>query len=169
MRELGVLQEILPESGAREVDQLARLVEAERDAALAPDAMRRMAALLPPIVPVAEAVAARLRLSRAQRDRLTCVARRDAEDAGHPRGLAYSVGMACALDRLLLAGTDTSPLKGWEAPVFPLKGGEIVARGVARGPEVARLLQAVERRWIDEHFPSRARVVEMLDESLHDG
>ncbi|MED5206153.1 MAG: CCA tRNA nucleotidyltransferase, partial [Pseudomonadota bacterium] len=64
---------------------------------------------------------------------------------------------------------DTSPLKGWEVPVFPLKGGEIVARGVARGPEVARLLQAIERRWIDEHFPSRARVVEMLDESLHDG
>ena len=169
MRELGVLQEILPESGAREVDQLARLVEAERDAALAPDAMRRMAALLPPIVPVAEAVAARLRLSRAQRDRLTCVARRDTEDARHPRGLAYSVGIECALDRLLLAGADTSPLKGWEVPVFPLKGGEIVARGVARGPEVARLLQAIERRWIDEHFPSRARVVEMLDESLHDG
>ena len=67
MRELGVLQEILPESGAREVDQLARLVAAERDAALGPDAMRRMAALLPPIVPAWSAVVAGCAVARAAR------------------------------------------------------------------------------------------------------
>ncbi len=166
MRTLGVLQEVLPECGRREVDQLGRLIEAERAADIEPDAMRRMAALLPAVPPVAEAVSARLRLSRSQRDRLMCVARRDARDGDRPRGLAYDVGKDCALDRLLIAGKDPSSIIGWEAPRFPLKGGEIVARGVGKGPEVARILQRIEKRWVDEQFPPRTRVEELLDEEL---
>ena len=166
MRALGVLQEVLPECGRREVDQLGRLIEAERAADIEPDAMRRMAALLPAVPPVAEAVSARLRLSRSQRDRLMCVARRDARDGDRPRGLAYDVGKDCALDRLLIAGKDPSSILGWEAPRFPLKGGEIVARGVGKGPEVARILQRIEKRWVDEQFPPRTRVEELLDEEL---
>ena len=166
MRALRVLQEVLPECGRREVDQLGRLIEAERAADIEPDAMRRMAALLPAVPPVAEAVSARLRLSRSQRDRLMCVARRDPRDGDRPRGLAYDVGKDCALDRLLIAGKDPSSILGWEAPRFPLKGGEIVARGVGKGPEVARILQRIEKRWVDEQFPPRTRVEELLDEEL---
>ena len=132
------------------------------------DAMRRMAALLPPIVPVAEAVAARLRLSRAQRDRLTTVARRDTEDAGHPRGLAYSVGIRMRARSPAPGRGRYVALEGLGGPVFPLKAAKSSRAGL-QGSRVARLLRAIERRWIDEHFPSRARVVEMLDESLHDG
>ncbi|MGN6501128.1 MAG: CCA tRNA nucleotidyltransferase [Tsuneonella sp.] len=166
MRELGVLQVVLPECGPGEADALAPLIAAEREAGLAPDALRRLAALLPPSPPVAESVAARLRLSRSQRERLACAAARDVRDADQPRALAYRVGTACAADRLLLIGGDPRPVIGWEAPVLPLKGGEIVARGVAVGPEVARTLQAVERRWIAEGFPTRARVEAILDEEL---
>ncbi len=168
MRETGVLPVVLPEAGRREVAKVAELLAAEAAAGIAPDPMRRLAALLPPIVPVAEAVAARLRLSRRQRDRLACAARRDLRDGHAPRALAYEVGEDCALDRLLLTGADPAPLIGWESPTFPLKGGEIVARGVARGPEVARILQAVERRWIAEEFPSRIRVEQLLDAALQD-
>ena len=166
MRELGVLQEVVPECGPREAEQLAKLVEAERRFGVAPDAMRRMAALLPAIPPVAEAVSARLRLSKNQRDRLICVARRDLRDSEHPRGLAYEVGQPCAVDRLLLHGFDPAAVIDWEAPTFPLKGGEIVARGVAKGPQVARILQRVQQRWVAEHFPDRARVEDMLEEEL---
>ncbi|WP_370033033.1 CCA tRNA nucleotidyltransferase [Qipengyuania mesophila] len=166
MRELGVLKEVLPESGAREVEQLATLIEAEKAAKIDPDAMRRMAALLPAIPPVAEAVSARLRLSRSQRDRLVCVARRDMRDGEHPQALAYEVGRDCAIDRLLLTHADPAPIREWEAPVFPLKGGEIVARGVGKGPEVARMLQRIEKRWVAEQFPPRERVEQMLDEEL---
>ncbi len=166
MRELDVLDHVLPESGRREVDQLERLTTAERRAAIAPDPMRRLAALLPAIPPVAETVAARLRLSRSQRSRLACVARRETGDGKHPRGLAYTVGLECAIDRLLIGGADAAPVMGWEPPVFPLKGGEIVARGVGKGPEVARILQRIESRWIEEHFPSRDRVEALLDEEL---
>ncbi|HCI62329.1 MAG TPA: polynucleotide adenylyltransferase, partial [Erythrobacter sp.] len=141
-------------------------IAAEDSAGIPADPMRRLAALLPPIVPVAEAVAARLRLSRKQRDRLVCVARRSAQDGAHPRGLAYRVGADCALDRLLITGADPAPMLGWQAPAFPLKGGEIVARGVAKGPEVARILQEVEALWVEERFPPRARVEELLDRAL---
>ena len=66
----------------------------------------------------------------------------------------------------MLAGADTAPLNGWDIPELPLKGGEIVSRGVAAGPEVARILRAVENRWIEEGFPARNRVEAMLDEEL---
>jgi poly(A) polymerase len=166
MRALGVLQVVLPECGGDEVEALAALIAAERAADVAPDAMRRLAALRPASPPVAHDVAARLRLSRSQRDRLVCAAARDARDREHPRALAYRNGIPCAVDRLLLTGADPFPLREWEVPELPLKGGEIVARGVPAGPEVARILQAVERRWVAEGFPSRARVAGILDEEL---
>jgi poly(A) polymerase len=47
-----------------------------------------------------------------------------------------------------------------------VKGRDIVARGVAAGPEVARLLLAVEDRWIAEDFPDAGRVAVLLDETM---
>lgn len=166
MRDLGVLQVVLPETGKHEVDKLAQLVSGEAAHGIAPDAMRRLAALLPAVPPVAETVAARLRLSKSQRARLTCAAARDTRDSDDPRALAWAVGVPCAIDRLLLTGADPAPLIDWEVPVFPLKGGEIVARGIAAGPEVARILQAVEKRWVGEGFPDRPRVQALLAEEM---
>ena len=88
------------------------------------------------------------------------------EGAKHARALAYRLGMEQALDRLLLTGTDIAPLTGWTIPTFPLKGGEIVARGVKAGPEVARILQAVEARWVAEGFPNGDRIEILLAEAL---
>lgn len=166
MRELGVMQVILPEAGKHEVERLGQLVAAETAHGIAPDAMRRLAALLPAVPPVGESVAARLRLSRSQRERLACVAARDMRDGDNPRALAYAVGVPCAIDRLLMTGADPAPLNEWEPPMLPLKGGEIVAQGVAAGPEVARILRSVERQWVDEGFPDRARVEAILAEYL---
>lgn len=166
MAELGVLEVVLPEvpgSGLASLRELARCEDAAR---LAPDPLRRLAALLPASPPVAETVAARLRLSKAQRARLVCAAGRVEEDRDDPRALAYAGGLDCAIDRLLLAGADPAPLLGWQVPELPLKGGEIVARGVGAGPEVARTLREVERRWVAEGFPARARVETILDEVL---
>ena len=166
MRELGVMQQVLPECGQREAENLAQLVKTERDYEISPDAMRRLAAMLPPVPPVAEAVSARLRLSRSQRERLACVAARDTRDMKGPLALAYYEGVDCARDRLLILRSDPSMLDDWVAPQLPLKGGEIVERGVAKGPQVARMLQTVERRWVDAGFPDRKHVLAMLDEVL---
>ena len=161
MAELGVLGVILPEADPA---GLVHLIEAEAREGIEPDAIRRLAALLPPDPGAAEQVAARLRLSIAQKKRLILAARRS--EASEPRALAYRIGQEAALDRLLLTGQQTASLRGWQAPTFPLKGGAIVARGVAAGPEVARILRAVEAQWIAEGFPNEDRVAELLDTAL---
>ena len=126
---------------------------------------RRLAALLPANPQLAEQIASRFRLSTVYKKRLANAAARNGAP-GDARSLAYRMGMEQALDRLLLAGVDISALKGWEIPTFPLKGGQIVARGVKAGPEVARTLRSIEDRWIAEGFPGEARVNELLDETL---
>jgi poly(A) polymerase len=163
----GVLTVVLPEATRGTVEALERLVAAENSAAITPHPIRRLAALLPPSPPVAEGVAARLRLSKNQRMRLYCAAERIAEDAASPRALAYREGRECAIDRLLLGGGDIGALAGWDIPDFPLKGGEIVALGIAKGPEVARILRRVEASWIEEGFPSRERVEQLLAKMLN--
>lgn len=162
MAELGVLEVILPEADPQ---ALEALVAAERAQGAAPDALRRLAALLPPHVPLAEQVASRFRLSGAQKKRLATAAARGG-NPGDARALAYRLGREGALDQLLLAGADVSALEGWDIPALPLKGGQIVARGVGAGPEVARVLRMVEDRWISEGFPDAARVEMLLDEEL---
>jgi poly(A) polymerase len=161
----GVLPVILPEAGNAGVEALERLVAEERRQVTPPDPLRRLAALLPADSRLVDQVAARLRLSAAQRKRLVTAASREG-DPGDPRALAYRLGRDEAIDRLLLAGADSAPLAGWDIPQLPLKGGEIVTRGVSAGPEVARILRAVEDQWVAEAFPGRERVLEMLAEQL---
>ncbi len=166
MRARGVLGVILPETCPAHLAALERLIAAEAAQGFAPDPVRRLAALLPPSPEVAETVAARLRLSKAQRGKLVNAAERRASDADNPKALAYRITPPLAIDRLLLAGANARPLEGWKVPVFPLKGGAIVARGITAGPEVARLLQTIEARWVAEGFPSADRVNQMLAEEL---
>ncbi|MBC2665018.1 CCA tRNA nucleotidyltransferase [Novosphingobium flavum] len=162
MAELGVLAVVLPEADPA---ALARLVTTEQAQGIEPDAVRRLAALLPADPALAEQVASRFRLSGAQKKRLAVAAARDGA-AGDARPLAYRLGREGALDRLLIEGADIAPLRDWDLPVLPLKGGDIVARGIGAGPEVARVLRAVETRWIAEGFPDAERVQALLGEVL---
>jgi poly(A) polymerase len=161
----GVLAVILPEAGQAGVAALAELGRQETRHDVAPDPLRRLAALLPADPRLADQVAARLRLSTAQRKRLVTAAARDG-DPGDPRALAYRLGRDEAIDRLLLAGADLSPLSGWEIPRFAVKGGDIVARGISAGPEVARILREVEGAWIAEGFPDADRAFVLLEQRL---
>lgn len=166
MRHRGVLGVILPEACPPQVALLAKVIAAETAQGIAADPVRRLAALLPPSPEIAETVAARLRLSKAQRTRLVSAAERGASDGADPQALAYRLSLPLAIDRLLLTGHDARVLDGWTVPVFPLKGGAIVARGITAGPEVAKLLQKIEARWVAEGFPSTDRVNQMLAEEL---
>lgn len=162
MKQLGVLTHVLPEA---DVTALVALVAEESRQKISAEPIRRLAALLPADPDIASAIAARFRLSGAQKKRLIAAAGRDSS-VSDPRALAYRHGKDSALDQLLISGADTEALVAWEIPVFPLKGGEIVAAGVTAGPQVARTLQAVETRWVAENFPDRARVLELLAEEL---
>lgn len=153
MIDKGVLKPVLPEiTGA---DLLRELIGRESAAGITPAPIRRLAALLPPEPATAEAVAARLRLSNKAAKRLASAARRDVTSAASPAGLAYEIGRDEAVDRMLLTGaapTEVAALQGWERPAFPLRGRDLLEMGLAAGPEVARVLQATERRWIEAGF-----------------
>jgi len=76
MAQLGVLAVVLPEADPA---TLAALVAEEQRQSVAPDALRRLAALLPPDVTQAETIASRFRLSGAQKKRLALAAGRNEE------------------------------------------------------------------------------------------
>jgi poly(A) polymerase len=88
-----------------------------------------------------------------------------------PRAIAWSIGTEGAVDRYLITGGQSALaavalLNTWERPVFPLSGKDIIAHGIRPGPEVARLLQAVERQWVVEGFPPQARLDEMMRDAV---
>ena len=157
----GIFVPVLPEINA--AAPLVRLLEREQALAVEPNALRRLAAILPASPSLAEEIANRLRLSNAERKHLITLASRSADDDTNPKALAYRLGVDAAADRLLLGTGNASEILGWTPPTFPLTGGSIVARGIQAGPDVARVLQAVERQWIEEGFPNTERVGEIAD------
>jgi poly(A) polymerase len=173
MVERAILKPVLPEIDLDGVDRLAWLVQREDSAGVAPDGIRRLAALLP-AGQIAVDVAARLRLSNAQRSRLECIERAEPDNSVPPLQLAYRIGAECAADRLLLdprfgaeeAAARIGSLASWQRPGLPVRGGDIVAAGVTAGPDVARLLRQIEERWIGEDFPDELRAREIMAEEL---
>ncbi|MEK6541326.1 MAG: CCA tRNA nucleotidyltransferase [Pseudomonadota bacterium] len=163
----GLFAHMIAEVSAPSIDAVSRLVMAEQLAALSPDPVLRLIALLPTDSSSAILVAGRLKLSKRIGKRL--VAARCETAAHEPRAVAYALGIEAAIDRALLAGdaaTTREALGGWTVPRLPIGGGDIVARGVAAGPDVARILKAVEAQWVAEGFPDAARTRAILDEKL---
>jgi poly(A) polymerase len=149
----GLFAPVLPEIVA--ADRLAALVASETAATIAPDGLRRLAALLPRSADVADGVGGRLRLSKAERKRLVLAT--GASD-GSAHGLAYEIGTESAVDRLLLDGKpdDARDVADWLRPRFPLSGGDLIAMGLTPGPIVATTLRRVEQRWVAAGFADDA-------------
>lgn len=169
MAELGVLGHVLP--------QLVRFerLEALMDlgGALASPILR-LAALVEGGAPAADALADRLRLSREEREHLVALAAPSARL--HPdlamaqrRRHLYRLGAERYRDLALIAWAQAggaSSKKGeagawrdladlaqsWPAPEFPLRGRDALALEVPPGPQVGRLLAAVEDWWLDGDF-----------------
>jgi len=166
MVESAILRPVLPEIDDGAPARLAALIASERSAAVAPDPLRRLAALLPRDADVAETVGARLRLSNRAKKRLIC-------DAGEEIGpfseaLAYRIGRDCAVDRLLLAGRagDAAALDNWHSPRLPISGGALIKRGLPEGPVVATTLKLIENEWVDAGFPSGETFDRIVDRAL---
>ena len=170
MHEHGIFSAFLPEAEEAGTVPLERQLNREAELQLPPTAVRRLLALLPPDAAVVDQVAARLKLSNRMRAGLATrlAVRSPLSDEARP--LAYRHGIAETVDLFLLHGADRDwatgiqTLQNWEPPVFPIKGGELVARGLSAGPDVARTLQAVERQWIAEGFPDQARANAIADQ-----
>lgn len=92
------------------------------------------------------------------------------------RALFYRLGDDVWRDALLLAraraknAPDLASLakrfETWTAPKFPLSGKDVIAAGVAKGPAVSRILNAVENAWIAEDFPPADRAQEILRQEI---
>ncbi len=164
----GIFAPVLPEITTEGWQVLSRLIAREHAMSITPESIRRFAALLPQDPDTARTIATRLKLSKAQRQRLVDAATRSAEYATRPRELTYRHGPESAADKLLLSDADDAAIA--EAlenqianppPHFPLKGGQLITMGVEAGPEVARLLREIEEQWIAEDFPGEERVREI--------
>ena len=166
MLERRILKPVLPEIEAGALSRLHGLVASEQAAGAVPDPLRRLSALLPRDPPTVAEVAVRLRLSNKARKRLACTASADLDLS--PQALAYRVGPDCAVDRLLLAGkhADAMEIGSWKPTRLPVKGGDLIARGLAEGPVVARTLRQIEDEWVRAGFPSGAVLDEIVNRAL---
>jgi poly(A) polymerase len=160
MRAHGVLQPILPELTRVDRLRVLVLIEDERGER---DAVRRLAALLPPSQADALAVAARLKLSNADRDRIAAldappVALTPPPDERAQRRALRRYGATLFRDLVLLDWADspgTAPrhrallaaADAWTPVALPVKGQDVLKQGVAAGPAVGELLAEIERWW----------------------
>jgi poly(A) polymerase len=166
MLERNILLPVLPEIVSARLASLEALIAAERASGIAPDPLRRLAALLPRASDIAEGIAVRLKLSNKARKRLACAATNEVDPS--PQALAYRVGPDCAVDRLLLADRvdDAAAMISWKPPRLPIKGGTLIGRGLPEGPIVARTLRAIEDEWVRAGFPSGAALDEIVSRAL---
>ena len=164
MAERGLFTPVVPEFS--DVARLGRLVADERTAAIRPDPLRRLAALLPSDPATAERIAARLKLSNKAKKRLSSAAN---QQLGlNPKALAYRIGVEGAVDRLLLCGrpADARAIAKWSPPRMPIGGGDVIARGIMEGPDVARTLRRIEDAWEAAGFPTGAAFERLVEEAL---
>lgn len=169
-------------------ERLARLVRIEAYAARTPDTVVRLAALVLEGAQedgqAARAIAEKLRLSNIDAAALAAATVSDkafdpvtAEDVA--RRHLYRIG-AKTWDRAALvawarsdAATDDAARQHrldlpqyWPVPVLPLRGADIIARGIAPGPEVGKILAAFEEWWISADFPGDSAMQQMKLQAL---
>ncbi len=168
MIEGGIFVPLLPEIDGHAAARVAALIVREEEMEEAADGLLRFIALLPPDPAVADGIAARLKLSNKARARIA-TALGGAVD-GDLRALAYRIGQRGALDRIALGRastpTEAASLAGWTAPRMPVSGGDLIARGLIAGPEVARILALVEKEWIAADYPGREETLDLADQFL---
>jgi poly(A) polymerase len=195
MRQAGVLTEILPESEKWGIDALPGLVDAEKAFGWQPDALLRLAAIVPPDRERLRGLAERLRLSKTEAAVLDQwasapeIAPKLAETAFERllyrnglQGLTIRLKLALAsarakglgdADALAFAGLCQRLLakaEKWQKPSFPLNGADVLATGLAAGPKVGALLGTIEDEWVAGNFhEGRAKLLARLEALAKEG
>ncbi len=174
MLEHGIFVSFLPEVENDAPQKLARLVLREKQSGLPASLPNRLCTILQDDSVAVDKVALRLKLSNKLRQDIVLRSSLDAPSAEQARAYAYRHGVSSVRDILLLKGDDSSLtasfeiLANWAPPAFPLKGGQIVARGVSAGPKVSEILQNAEQKWIASGFDNAA-IPAILDQLIVSG
>ncbi|MBS7545768.1 CCA tRNA nucleotidyltransferase [Ancylobacter oerskovii] len=172
----GLLEPVLGRPG--DVAAFARLAAIEAALGLAPDALRRLGALAVREEAEAEALAERLRLSRAEAARLVALAGPAPTPGLCEKGqkaFLYRMGRERFTDRALIAFARSGAAvddEGWRAlidiardwpiPAFPLKAADFLARGLTPGPALGAAMKRAEEAWIEAGFPQDPGVLDEL-------
>jgi poly(A) polymerase len=188
MRTSGVLTEILPESEKWGIDAIPGLIAAEQTFGWQPEPLLRLASIVPPDTERLDAMAKRLRLSKAEAAYFVAWTRAprlpaDIADTAFDRllyrhgakGLATALGLALASSRQKSENDpaqlpETARLQRlltraekWQKPIFPLTGADVLATGVPAGPRVGEILGQLEDTWVNGNFNAdRATMVARL-------
>jgi poly(A) polymerase len=181
MTDAGLLDRVL--GGVPVVAHLGNMVALEATLAIAPDPVLRLGALAVLVVEDAERLRERLRLTNAEYERLHAMAdgwwqMSPTLDETAARALLYHVGPQTFADRALLAWSRApqsnaeppwqalaSLPQRWQAPKFPLKAADLIARGVEKGPALGAALKAAEAAWVRADFPHDPLVLEDIANS----
>lgn len=181
MAEAGLLVRIL--GGVPLPGALTRMAQIETTLQLAPDAVRRLAALTLFVSEDAERLFQRLRMSNGECQRLLSMADgwwRITGDTSPSaaRALLYRLGPQNFSDRVLLAWSrsqdtaddsrwrDLAALpERWPVPSLPISASDLMARGIAKGPALGAALRAAEAAWIKADFPQdQATIAAIADQ-----
>lgn len=152
MQEAGVLEVCLPEGA--DPAFLRALLDQDLALGLPPDPLLRFAAL------GVAAAGRRLRISRAEADRLAAALDGAPAHEGISGQALYWLGPRTVEDRVRLAWARAGEAPAdWRAqldrvaqyqrPVFPVHGGDLQALGFAPGPALGAALRGLERWWVD--------------------
>ncbi|PYE45152.1 poly(A) polymerase [Rhizobium sp. PP-F2F-G20b] len=177
MRTSGVLTEILPESEKWGIDAIPGLVATEQTLGWLVDPLLRLAAMVPPDADRLEAMAARLRFSKAEGAALQAFAlagpiKDGMAEAALDRilyrqgagGVVFRLKLALASARQKAEGDgDAMAVVGrlgrlldralaWRKPVFPVSGSDLIAAGISPGPAMGATLAELEEAWIASGF-----------------
>jgi poly(A) polymerase len=168
MADGGLLQQIV--GGVAYIGPFAAMISVERVLGLAPDSIRRLAALSVAVTEDARRVASRLRLTNNETKALDSMGHRwwrlAGMDEARARRRLYRLGVDRYRDRLMLAWARAGETKNaaewralatlperWSAPKFPLKAADFIARGIAEGPALGQVLALAEDAWLAADFP----------------
>ena len=167
MQALEVTPHLLPVPA--DPERLHRLTDIQAAFAIPPadDPLLRLASLLVTDKAGALAVAERIRLSNAERDRLVTLVAPPIPvtvNDGHRHRIKalYTLGPDAYLDLVMLAGArGDAPIdpevfmpaleaaSEWQGTAFPLKGRDLIELGMPPGPRLGDLLDEVEAWWVE--------------------
>lgn len=168
MAAAGILPIVLPE--ASRLDRFEKLVGIEANQLFTSDVLLRLASTLDLDAAGIAALAARLRLSNRDRDRVEAMLTDKTKIVAYlsikeVRKALYLIGVQTFKDRVMLGWAEDRPghntfqwramlamADSWVKPDFMLTGQMIKQAGVPEGPEIGRVQREVEEWWVDADF-----------------
>lgn len=141
--------------------QLEVYLSSEKEQGIAIDPLLRLACWVSLGSDKVNGFARRFRFSNKEKERLRAAAKglevACPEDEREMRKLYYELGPDAAQVSIMTQPEAVGQgcfdvLNAWQIPTFPVKGGDLIARGALAGPEISRKLEQLEALWIKSDF-----------------